>query len=243
MPLHPECSTPPTLRFDYIFDPLCGWCYASAPALAALARAWPGRLALRPSGLFADAGARDLTPDWARHAWVNDQRIAAMTGQVFSTAYHDQVLQGAAKRFDSGPLNRALTAVRALDAALEPQVLARLQTARYVQGLDTASAAVVAQVTAQALQEAGHTLNADAFAQRLHSDAALAQATQARTQATQALMRERGVRGVPQLLVSVDGAVRSVDSAALYQGAEHLIDAITALACPESLTQPAGAFA
>ena len=233
----------PTLRFDYIFDPLCGWCYASAPALAALARAWPERLTLRPSGLFADDGARDLTPEWARHAWVNDQRIAAMTGQVFSTAYHDQVLQGAAKRFDSGPLNRALTAVHAIDAALEPAVLARLQAARYVDGQDTARAAVVAQVTAQALQDAGHALDAEAFAQRLHSDAALAQATQARTQASQALMRDMNVRGVPQLLVHVDGAVRSVDSAALYQEAEHLIDAITALACPESLTKPAGAFA
>ena len=220
---------PPTLRFDYIFDPLCGWCYASAPALAALAHAWPGRLALRPSGLFADAGARDLTPEWARHAWVNDQRIAAMTGQVFSTAYHDQVLQGAAKRFDSGPLNRALTAVHAIDAALEPAVLAQLQTARYVDGQDTARAAVVAQVTAQALHDAGHTLDTEAFAQRLQTDAALAQATQARTRATQALMRERGMRGVPQLLVSVDGAVRSVDSAALYQGGAHLRDTLTAL--------------
>ena len=26
-----------SLTFRYLFDPLCGWCYGSAPALAALA--------------------------------------------------------------------------------------------------------------------------------------------------------------------------------------------------------------
>ena len=29
------------LRLDYFFDPFCGWCYASAPALKAVAEAFP----------------------------------------------------------------------------------------------------------------------------------------------------------------------------------------------------------
>jgi putative protein-disulfide isomerase len=66
-------------KLKYIFDPLCGWCYASAPALQALSEAYPDVLELMPSGLFSDAGARVMTPEWAHHAWSNDQRIEAMT--------------------------------------------------------------------------------------------------------------------------------------------------------------------
>src|SRR5271163_4890850 len=46
------------VKLDYFFDPLCGWCYASAPALEALAEAFPDALTMLPSGLFAGAGAR-----------------------------------------------------------------------------------------------------------------------------------------------------------------------------------------
>jgi protein-disulfide isomerase-like protein with CxxC motif len=45
------------LQFHYFFDPLCGWCYASAPALAAIP--WDDqlrfrRLAPKPKGLAAN---------------------------------------------------------------------------------------------------------------------------------------------------------------------------------------------
>ena len=79
-----------TVRFEYFHDPLCGWCYASAPALQALSEAYPEQLNLLSSGLFAGRGARALTPDWAQYAWKNDQYISSVTGQVFSTEYKDK---------------------------------------------------------------------------------------------------------------------------------------------------------
>lgn len=112
-----------TLRLQYLFDPLCGWCYASAPALTGIAAAYPDLLELMPSELFSTDGGRDMTPEWAHHAWTNGQRIAAMTRQVFSEAYHQQVLLGDDVRFNSTMLNRALTAVRGVDAALDPKLL------------------------------------------------------------------------------------------------------------------------
>lgn len=42
-----------TLRLQYLFDPLCGWCYASAPALTGIAAAYPDLLELMPSELFS----------------------------------------------------------------------------------------------------------------------------------------------------------------------------------------------
>ena len=48
----------PTVTVTYLFDPLCGWCYAAAPVLARL-QATPGvQVVLAPTGLFAGAGAR-----------------------------------------------------------------------------------------------------------------------------------------------------------------------------------------
>lgn len=217
-------------RFEYVFDPLCGWCYASAPALAALAQAWPDRLEMMPSGLFSDSGARDLTPDWASYAWTNDQRIAAMTGQAFSQRYHRDVLLGNGVRFDSGPMNRALTLVRERAPFQEPQVLHRLQVARYVHGQDTGAAHVVAGLTAQVLADAGCRIDAADLERRLDSDPALAQWTQARTLAARSLMSRLGIRGVPQLLLRIGGDVRVVPSSALYHGGAHLLDALKSLA-------------
>lgn len=71
-------------RLLYLFDPLCGWCYAAAPAVAAMAEEYGPAFEFMPSGLFAGSGARPPNDAMATHAWTNDQRIAQITGQVFS---------------------------------------------------------------------------------------------------------------------------------------------------------------
>lgn len=215
-------------RLKYIFDPLCGWCYASAPALQILSEKYPDALELMPSGLFSDAGARVMTPAWAHHAWSNDQRIEAMTGQPFSAAYQRNILQSPGMHFDSGVMNRALTAIRALDPRLEPRVLRRLQSARYVDGLDTSNAAVVAAECARHITG----LDAVEFAGRLEKDAELARQTDLRIGAAQDLMRRAGVNGVPVLLLQsgegeyiVNGATLYGDGTALLAGIARLLAA------------------
>lgn len=216
------------VSFEYLFDPLCGWCYASAPALQAVAQTWPDRLQLLPSGLFAEDGARPMTPAFAEYAWSNDQRIAAMTGQVFSPAYHQQVLQGsAAQRFDATAMTRALTAVHTAAPQCEPAVLHALQIARYVAGEDTSVAGVVARVTAASMQQTGHAWDAATLAHQLQHDPDLAQATRARIQTAQARMQALQIRGVPQLLIHVGDAVHVCDSSHLYRGGEHLVGALS----------------
>ena len=213
-----------SIRFQYIFDPLCGWCYASSPALAALTQEWPAQLDLLPSGMFSGAGARPMSADWAAYAWSNDQRIATATGEVFSDAYHDQVLLDGSTPFDSTAINLALTAVRQISSELEPTLLRHLQLARYVAGRNTSSAQVVAEVTAAALTDAGHAVGATQLSQRLETDSTLAQQTDARTRSTQQLMSRLGIRGVPQLLAEVDGKLHTIPSAALYQGRDVLLN-------------------
>lgn len=210
----------------YIFDPLCGWCYASAPALASLAAAFPQQLELMPSGLFSDTGAREMSPSLATHAWTNDQRIESLTGQVFSEKYFNQILMSTDGRFDSQAMNRALTAIRQLDATLETQVLHHLQHERYVNGQDTSAPQVVANIAAQHLQAAGYELDASDFALRLAHDEALAEQTHRRTQTTQALMDKLAVRGVPLLLVQTGDRYEQISGKPLYVDPQALVAAI-----------------
>lgn len=210
----------------YIFDPLCGWCYASSPALASLAAAFPQQLKLMPSGLFANQGARELLPSLATSIWAHDQRIESLTGRVFSETYFNNILMGAGVRLDSQAMNRALTAIRHLDTALEPVVLHHLQHERYVNGQDTASPSVVARIVAQHVQQAGHDLDASDFALRLAHDEALAEDTDNRIKATRTLMDQLAVKGVPMLLVQTGEQFEQISGKPLHIDPQALVATI-----------------
>ena len=62
----------------YIFDPLCGWCYAAAP-LVQSAREVPGlTLALHGGGMLAGANRRAITPQWREYVMPHDRRIVIL---------------------------------------------------------------------------------------------------------------------------------------------------------------------
>ena len=222
-------QTDRTIKLDYFFDPLCGWCYGSAPALSALADAYPDALVMRPSGLFANGGTR-LMSTMADHAWRNDMRIAELTGQRFTTDYRDRVLRDPQALFDSTFATRAIVALGAIDAGLEPVLLHALQTARYIDAVDTARAETVAAVSAQGAGSRGHGLDEAAFADRLVRDADLAERTDRRVRDTSMRMQALQVSGVPQLLVSALDHREVVEGADLYGGAEAVKMAVERIA-------------
>lgn len=184
----------------YIYDPLCGWCYAAAPAISRLLQAGVS-VKLQPSGLFSTAG-RVLTADFAAHAWQNDQRIAALTGQTFSEAYRHKVLQAVGAPFDSSPATLALTAVAVDQPAREVDTLRALQEGRYVFGRDITDVAVVSAI----LVETGLAEAASAFEENFST---LRAANARRVAAGQAVMREFGASGVPTVVIS-DGTIRTL---------------------------------
>lgn len=214
----------PTVTVTYLFDPLCGWCYAAAPALKFLQAQEGVDVVLAPSGLFAGAGARPMDAQFAAYAWANDQRIQQLTGQSFTQAYRDQILGAANGRFDSGPATLALTAVAQTAPTRELDALHALQHARYVEGRDNADPAVIAEVLrALGLQQAS-TL-------ALAPDTALQRATAERTATAQATLRALGARGVPQLVVTGQGgALRLLGGNALLGPREQLLALVRAAA-------------
>jgi len=68
----------------YLYDPLCGWCYGITPALSSIARDTGIAIEMLPTGLFSDEQPRVMNDEFAAFAWRNDQRIASLTGQIFS---------------------------------------------------------------------------------------------------------------------------------------------------------------
>ena len=171
-------------------DPLCGWCYAAAPEVKKLAET--AAIELIPTGLFSQAG-RTVTPEFARHAWSNDQRIAQLTGQVFSDSYRDNLLQEGMP-FNSFPIVLALTWVQQQAPEQELNAYHAIQTARYVDGRDNTQLPVLANILANlplALSEAE-------ILQALQ-DEALVQQTEQRLAAGQAEARQFAVQGVPSV--------------------------------------------
>ena len=212
----------PTITVTYLFDPLCGWCYAAAPALQYLQGVEGIDVALAPTGLFAGAGARPMDAQFAAYAWANDQRIQQLTGQPFTQAYRDHILGAANGRFDSGPATLALTAVAQTAPAHELQALHALQQARYVEGRDTAEPEVLADL----LRALGL---ADAAALTLEPDAALHSLVAERVASAQTTLHAVGARGVPQLVVARQGgALRLIGGDALLGPRENLLAQVQA---------------
>ncbi|MBZ5488512.1 DsbA family protein [Halomonas aquamarina] len=207
-------------RLVYLFDPLCGWCYGAAPALAAAAASNAITLEPMPTGLFAGSGGRAMDEAFAAYAWENDQRIAALTGQPFTEAYRRGVLESREQRFDSAPATRALTAVHLTAAEREFAALEAFQRARYAEGRDvTDRATLVELLDALALFEAASLLKAD--------DETLRSACERRVVQAQTLMQRFSLRGVPSLLVEKAGALQPLKADALYSSPAGFVESLS----------------
>lgn len=214
---------PHTIELQYFFDPFCGWCYASAPALEGLAAKFSDQLRMMPSGLFF--GSRPIS-SISDHAWRNDQRIQSLTGQQFSEGYRQNVLLAPNGVFTSAPATLALQALGELDAKLEPAFIHAVQIARYIDGQDTAREEEVAKVAVTVAGAHGFELTVESFADKLRNDAELGQRTLHRMEASQARMDELGIRGVPRLIAVIDGKPNDLNGEVLYQDPERLLAAI-----------------
>ena len=211
-----------TASLHYLYDPLCGWCYGAAPGLRALTKAEGlPPLTLHPTGLFAGRGARPMDRHFAAYAWSNDQRIAALTGQIFSEAYRAGPLASFDRPFDSTAATRALTAVHRVAPAREAEALAAIQSARFVDGRDVTDPAVLADIlSALGLGEAAG----------LAADPTLDALVERRTAQGRALLAEARGNGVPTLALRTAEGLAALSSEPLYRDPESLFPALRRIA-------------
>ncbi|MGR2738125.1 DsbA family protein [Billgrantia sp. Q4P2] len=119
------------VTLHYILDPLCGWCYAVAPLVQAAHHILP--LELHAGGMMAGANRRPVTPQLRQMVEPHDRRIAQLSGQTFGEAYRNGLLCDQSALFDSEPPITAILAAEEI-AGRGLDLLARMQTAHYVEG-------------------------------------------------------------------------------------------------------------
>lgn len=193
----------PSSTLHYVFDPLCGWCYAAAPLIQA-ARAVPGlSVQWHGGGMLSGPMRRTITPDWRAHVLPHDRRIAEMTGQPFGEAYFEGLLRDVGAPLDSSPPITAMLAAEAVDGR-GLDMLARMQKAHYVEGRRIGEPAVLGALA----QDLG--LDAQAFEARC---AALAgAATDAHIQESRRWLGRLGGQGFPTLgLQHADGRLTPIN--------------------------------
>ena len=177
----------------YVYDPLCGWCYAAEPLVEAAAGASVA-IVLHGGGLWDPAVH---APEAKRRSMrETDARIARLTGQPFGEAYLEGLLVDPASIWWSRPTVAAVLAAESLEAGRGLAMLAAIQRAHYVEGRRVVEDAV--------LTEAAGAIGLDPsrFTQALR-----AAPVDAHIQATRQLMRSHGLQGFPSFLVERDGRV------------------------------------
>lgn len=193
-----------TATLHYIFDPLCGWCYAAAPLVEA-ARTVPGlRVEFHGGGMMTGANRRPITPQWRDYVIPHDKRIAELTGQPFGEAYFEGLLRDSGAVMDSAPPITAILAAESLRAGGGLDMAHRVQQAHYVEGQRIAEAGVLAALTV----ELGFDAEAFATAFAQHTGDATAQ----HIAASRDLLQRAGGQGFPTfVLAQADGSMGRID--------------------------------
>ncbi|WP_257386190.1 DsbA family protein [Tahibacter caeni] len=187
-------------RLHYIYDPLCGWCYAAAPLIHAAADIAGLAIELHAGGLLVGEHRRAITPQWRDYVLPHDRRIAELTGQPFGAAYTDGLLCDTAYVLDSEPPISAVLAARVLAGGAGRAGLAlleRLQRAHYVEGLRIADPVVLTELAV----ELGYAATAFADACRQMAGAI----AQAHIAASRRLLQRVGGQGFPTVALSLAG--------------------------------------
>ena len=132
-----------TTTLHYIHDPLCGWCYGAAPLVAAARAALP--VVLHGGGMMTGTRRQAVTPALRAYVMPHDQRIAELSGQAFGAAYFEGLLRDSGAVFDSEPPTTAILVADALGGR-GPDLLARMQSAHYLEGRRIADEAVLTEL-------------------------------------------------------------------------------------------------
>ena len=176
-----------TSILHYVYDPLCGWCYAAEPLVeAAAASGIP--VMLHGGGLWD----RPIhAPDAKRRMMRStDDRIAELTGQSFGAAYLDGLLVDPATIWYSLPTVAAVLAADQVQSGLGLAMMSAIQRAHYVDGRRVVQDQVLTDIAGSI------GLDAIAFAAALQ-DVAIDQ----HIQETRRLMDEYDLHGFPAFLV------------------------------------------
>ncbi len=201
------------LKYIVIYDTYCGWCYGAGPVFDALVASG---VEVEPLHRHLFEGPQAFKMGKANGPMIKDAdaHIAHLTGRVFSQRYIDNIVMSDSEILTSNYTAQAAALAHDLGAAKEFAVRARLETARYVDGVSAADRdAVVAALIAEGFEpdQADQIGNAE-----------LAAKAKKIAQRAAGLMAAVGSRGVPTMIEIRDGAMSVIDCTAYYANPEEI---------------------
>jgi putative protein-disulfide isomerase len=180
------------MGLDYIYDPLCGWCYGAEPLVTAAAGVAGLELELHAGALFPEPTR--LAPDMRRYIQQADRRVGELTGQRYGEAYLNGLLLDPTLVLDSRPPIAAMLAAESLDPAKALPMLRGIQHAHWEHGRRVIEREALLEVAA----EVGFARDRFAAAlDEVDGDAHVA--------ATRDLMARIGAAGFPTFVLEIDG--------------------------------------
>ena len=186
----------------YVYDALCGWCYAAEPLVQAADKAGIP-IVLHGGGLWDPA--IHATGAKRRMMRETDGRISQLTGQVFGEAYLEGLLVDPESVWWSRPTVAAVLAAEAVQAGQGLAMVAAIQRAHYVEGRRVVEDAV--------LIETARTSGLDPVR---FGDAMSQAPVDRHIDDTRTLMRRHGLQGFPSFLLEREGTVERISHEACY---------------------------
>lgn len=195
----------------YIYDPMCGWCYGAAPLLQAAGEVDGLKIELHGGGMMTGSNRKQVSTQLRNYVMQHDRRIAAMTGQPFGDDYFNGLLLDTTAMLDSEPPTTAILAAEAI-AGRGLAMLARIQTAHYVQGLRVAETAVLRTLAAEIGLEPAFF-----YSKFAELDGAVGEtATQAHIAASRALLARVGGQGFPTFALQRGAQIEVLDAGRFF---------------------------
>lgn len=220
-----------TTILHYFYDPLCGWCYGAAPLVRAARALLP--VHAHGGGMLAGPHRQALTPQLRAHIRQHDARIAQLTGQPVGPAYLDGRLNALGTVLDSEPPTAAVLAAETL-AGRGLDMLARLQTAHYVDGRPVAAHSVLLEIAAAL------GLDPAAFTGALERESGAA--VQAHIQNTRDIMARIGAQGFPTFVLQTGETWQRIDVAPFLARPDDFADHLRGRIAPPSASDAGGSF-
>ncbi|NLR75660.1 DsbA family protein [Leeia aquatica] len=201
--MKPDMNDP---LLHYVYDPLCGWCYAASPLVKAAVANGIG-IKLHGGGLWGIPTS--LVAEKRSHIQMNDQRIAELTGLPFEPAYLNKLLDDPATIFWSHPTIAAVLAAGALRNGADLDMLHAIQTGHYVQGRKVVEEGVLANLAIQiglAADDFATTIRNIHVAEHIHN--------------SRHLMTLHGIKGFPGFVLEHEGRFTRVRHERFYGNPE-----------------------
>ena len=193
---------------NYIYDPLCGWCYGASPLASAAQQIEGLEIKLFGGGMMQQ---QPVTPELRGFVKPHDQRIAQLTGQEFGTAYSDGLLNDTTAVLDSfAPISAVMAAIACGTDGVD--LLKAIQEAHYLDGRKTSETAVLIEIAV----ETG--LDREAFSKAL--DSALQQVN-SHTAAASEMLFKVGRQGFPTFILELDGHLTLIEASPYYRRPEQ----------------------